>query len=159
MKIRTKSCFLTMIDVIRVLSVVLIVVIFTAITACDASRKAHLKSETTIIERDTVIYLPSAVVRDTLFFSQRDSVFFRDSLTIIRQTTDSTGRAELLLFINAQNELIAECRAKADTVFIPVVRTVSKTVESPKSDNSATGTNWLKIYAWEIGRASCRERV
>lgn len=106
-----------------------LIIIISWLSGCGTQRYAPVY-ERTIVHSDTTIYLPGAVVRDTLpgvVIHARDSVFTE------RIVTDATGRAELRYIRDALGRLQVEARCKPDTIVVQRVREriVDMAVETP----------------------------
>ena len=106
-----------------------LILILAGFSGCGVMRRTPVY-ERTIERSDTTIYLPGAVVRDTLpgvFIHARDSVFTE------RIVTDATGRAELRYIRDALGRLQVEARCKPDTIVVQRVREriVDRAVETP----------------------------
>jgi len=81
--------------------------------------------------KDTTVYLPSDIIRDTLTFEMLKTI---DKNVFV---VDSVGKAKLTYYIDAYNRLIMNCESKPDTVFIP---RISETIVKEKTVHEKGGT-------------------
>lgn len=124
-----------------------VIILFALLVACHPIRSLTpvpppIVSEHIIERHDTTIYLPGAMVRDTLpgvVIHSRDSAFFHTE----HVRTDATGKAELRYIIDELGRLRIQARCKPDTVRLTQTR--ERIVERPVEQ--AHGWAW---WQWTL---------
>jgi hypothetical protein len=99
----------------------LFLILFCFFLSCSTAKQIQLVEKTETITRDTTIYLPSIIVRDT--------INLRDTLIKEYYVSDSTGKLEIKLIRDSFGRLIASCESKKDTLIVKEQRTINKYLE------------------------------
>ena len=99
----------------------LFLILFCFFLSCSTAKQIQLVEKTETITRDTTIYLPSIIVRDT--------INLRDTLIKENYVSDSTGKLEIKLIRDSFGRLIASCESKKDTLIVKEQRTINKYLE------------------------------
>lgn len=123
------------------------------LSAC-ARRPILVSAEKTII-RDTTIYLPSAIVRDTI---PKIVQIAGERVIFERITTDTANLVRLRIYYdNALQRVIAECKAEPRIITIhdTLYRHETKIITPPVKDGSNDRVDWkvLIIIGFVAGMA------
>jgi hypothetical protein len=114
------------------MKLLILIICLASLSGCAVFRKAvptqpYIVEK--IIEKDTTIYLPSAVIRDTtrIYYNTKDSVF----TTFERVIHDKTNSTTLSIYLDKLGRLTALCERKADTIYLPIKETHTISVAPP----------------------------